>query len=244
MSSISLPEPLVFTLSSGETVLIERQVNPRTSRLILKWSTEKNLFLLTHPSFIQEGDLWAFLNAHRGWIQKTLEKRPCSIVIGEGDVFSFFGQDWQIGYDPLRKKGVWKQGQQLILSPGIANINKAIENKLKQEAEDFFKKWSAYYAQELSTTFSKISIRDGRSRWGSCSSSRTLSYSWRLGFAPVEVAKYVCAHEVAHLKEMNHSPQFWALVHKLDPSYKQHRAWLKKEGGKLKRISFGVKESL
>ena len=243
MPSQSYSEPLSFVLASGETVLVERRINPRTRRLQLRWSNEKNLFFLTHPPFVGSQDLWDFLTSHQGWIQNTLEKMPGSLSVGLGDAFSFFGESLQMIHDPLRKKGVWKQGQNLVLGTGIQDVNKAVETFLKKEAEFFFARWSAYYADQLGASFTRISIRDGRSRWGSCSASGTLSYSWRLGLAPLEVAKYVCAHEVAHLKEMNHSPRFWTLVQQLDPSYKKHRAWLKKEGGKLKSIAFGVKDA-
>lgn len=155
-----------------------------------------------------------------------------------GDSFTFFGVPWTLIDDPLRKKAVWKQGQTLCVGIGCVDVHKPIENILKKEAQIFFDALSREYATQLGVKFSRISIRDGSSRWGSCSSSGTLSYSWRLGLAPLEIAQYVCAHEVAHLKEMNHSPRFWSLVEMIDPFYKKHRAWLKKEGGKLKTLSF------
>jgi predicted metal-dependent hydrolase len=197
-----------------------------------------------HPPLVGKVEIWAFLTAHREWIQKTLAKIPSSIMIEVGDTFSFFGELWQLKQDPLRKKGVWKQDRELIIGQNVENLTKAIESILKKEAQLFFEHWSRFYAKQLGATFTRISIRDGRSRWGSCSTSGTLSYSWRLGLAPLEIAQYVCAHEVAHLKEMNHSPRFWALVEKLDSSYKKHRTWLKKEGRELKCISFGSKKLL
>lgn len=204
----------------------------------MRWSNKDNVFFLTHPPFAQEIHLQTFLEQHQWWIQKTIQKISSPLQIGIGDSFSFLGNVWHLSYDPLRKKGVWRQGYTLCMGLGVSDLNKAIETILKKEAQTFFETLSHHYAAQLGVKFARISIRDGHSRWGSCSSSGTLSYSWRLGLAPIEIARYVCAHEVAHLREMNHSPRFWALVEKLDPLYKKHRAWLKKEGGKLKTLSF------
>jgi predicted metal-dependent hydrolase len=73
------------------------------------------------------------------------------------------------------------------------------------------------------------------SRWGSCSAARSISFSWRLIFAPDFVRDYVVAHEVAHLKEMNHGPRFWKLVEKLHPEFKTAQAWLRTHGRSLQR---------
>jgi predicted metal-dependent hydrolase len=90
----------------------------------------------------------------------------------------------------------------------------------------------------LGRRFSRLSLRDTRSRWGSCSSRGGLSYSWRLILAPPDVLDYVAAHEVAHLAEMNHSPAFWALVARLCPGYQAPRGWLRREGAGLHRYRF------
>jgi predicted metal-dependent hydrolase len=89
------------------------------------------------------------------------------------------------------------------------------------------------HAEKLGVKPSRITVRDTASRWGSCSSARTLSFSWRLILAPDFVLDYVVAHEVAHLREMNHSPRFWAHVKALVGDERPHRAWLRAEGAKL-----------
>ena len=81
----------------------------------------------------------------------------------------------------------------------------------------------------------RVVVRDQTSRWGSCSTARVLSFSWRLIFAPPFVLDYVAAHEVAHLKEMNHGPRFWALVRKTNPRMDEARRWLKRHGAELHR---------
>lgn len=183
-------------------------------------------------------DISSFLETNQSWIERVIEKTPPVRTIHLGDSFSFLGKKYTLRQDLLRKKGAWQQGGDLIVGAGIFDLNKTVETFLRKESHIFFQKESEYYAEKINRGFEKIVIRDGNTRWGSCSSSGALSYSWRLGFAPVEIARYVCVHEVAHLKEMNHSSTFWTVVSSLDPLYAEHRKWLKKDGEKLKRIHF------
>ena len=85
----------------------------------------------------------------------------------------------------------------------------------------------------LGVTYGKISIRDQKTRWGSCSSEGNLSFNWRLILAPPDVLDYVVIHELCHRKEMNHSKEFWALVESLMPEYKERRKWLRENGNNL-----------
>ena len=95
------------------------------------------------------------------------------------------------------------------------------------------------YAEQVGRRAARITLRDTRSRWGSCSSEGALSFSWRLAMAPPEVLDYVAAHEAAHLVEMNHGPRFWALVERLRPDWRESRDWLRRHGGDLHRVDFG-----
>ena len=112
-----------------------------------------------------------------------------------------------------------------------------LEAPYRQAAKEYIPKRVAYYAQLLDVTYATISIRDQKTRWGSCSSKGNLSFSWRLILAPPKVLDYVVVHELCHRKEMNHSPRFWALVESLVPDYKTHRKWLKENGEKLTILS-------
>jgi predicted metal-dependent hydrolase len=88
-------------------------------------------------------------------------------------------------------------------------------------------------AKRLGVSYERIAIRDQRTRWGSCSSRRTLSFNWRLVLAPLEVAEYVVVHELCHLREPNHSPRFWQLVAEARPGYREQRRWLADHGWEL-----------
>ena len=95
------------------------------------------------------------------------------------------------------------------------------------------------YAARLGRPYAGLTLRDTRSRWGSCSSAGRLMFSWRLILAPPEVLRYVAAHEVAHLAQMNHSPAFWAEVTRIHGPYAAERKWLRTEGNALHRFRFG-----
>lgn len=110
---------------------------------------------------------------------------------------------------------------------------KRLEAIYREAAREYFPKRVSYFAYVLNVSYGKITIRDQKTRWGSCSSKGNLSFNWRLILAPPNVLDYVVVHELCHRKEMNHSPRFWALVESVMPDYKEHRKWLKENGGKL-----------
>jgi len=110
---------------------------------------------------------------------------------------------------------------------------------LKLRARDELAAASDRYAAMVGRSYTRLSFRDTRSRWGSCSSEGVLMYSWRLIMAPPAVLDYAAAHEVAHLVEMNHSPAFWAVVARICPDYEDYRGWLRKNGDVLHRVNFG-----
>jgi len=88
-------------------------------------------------------------------------------------------------------------------------------------------------AEALEVSYSRIEIRDQRTRWGSCSPRGTLSFNWRLVLAPIDVLDYVVVHELCHLREPNHSPRFWRLVAERRPAWREQRAWLREHGAEL-----------
>lgn len=104
---------------------------------------------------------------------------------------------------------------------------------LRAEALVDLNRQSAIHAERLGVTVQQVRLRSQSSRWGSCSSSGTINYNWRLVLAPPHVLDYVAAHEVAHLVEMNHSPAFWATVERTLPGMERGRAWLKAHGRDL-----------
>lgn len=128
--------------------------------------------------------------------------------------------------------------KQSKLSPAPAHEEKshqtlALEKRYRDAAADYIPKRVEYYHTLTGGNYSKITIRDQKTRWGSCSASGTLSFSFRLMMAPPRVLDYVVVHELCHLTFMNHSKDFWNMVESILPDYKEHRKWLKENGHTL-----------
>lgn len=111
---------------------------------------------------------------------------------------------------------------------------KALEMRYREAAREYIPKRVLYYQQFIEGTYKRITIRDQATRWGSCSSSGTLSFNWRLMLAPPAVLDYVVVHELCHFEHMNHSKEFWSAVERVLPEYKEHKKWLKEHGSMLR----------
>lgn len=145
-------------------------------------------------------------------------------------------ENWIIQkYTALQKKKAALQ-KQLAGNPLYAlteTEKKALEKRLRKDARLYFEKRAAHYAQLLGVSYGSLTIRGQKTRWGSCSGRGNLSFNWRLMLAPPQVADYVAAHEVCHLKHMNHSPAFWQTVEQVFPGYRECRKWLRQNGDSL-----------
>lgn len=100
----------------------------------------------------------------------------------------------------------------------------------KQRAAQLLREKCRYFAPRMGVTYGTVTVREQRTRWGSCSARGNLSFNWKLASMPEEIVDYLVVHELAHRIEMNHSPAFWAVVEKQIPDYRERRAWLKKNG--------------
>ena len=126
----------------------------------------------------------------------------------------------------------------LCVAGGVEFTDRRVHDFLKREARKELHKAAQAYADALGVRVKRVSIRDQSSRWGSCTSAGSLSFSWRLILAPPFVLDYLAAHEGAHLEELNHSPRFWRLVKRLYPDFERAKAWLDAHGTELHR--YGV----
>ena len=161
-----------------------------------------------------------------------------SLCLKDGAILPILGFERQVIFMHDIRRKVTITDQQIIVSTPGQDFATVLETGLKDHIRQLFQEICQGLADQLGTHFNKITIRDTRSRWGSCSSKGNLSFSWRLIFAPWSVVKYLAAHEVAHLKHMNHSKMFWKAVARLDPDYAKARQWLRHNGQELLKIRF------
>jgi predicted metal-dependent hydrolase len=112
-------------------------------------------------------------------------------------------------------------------------IQDALEALYRREARPFFESRIDHYADEMCVEPGKLELRNQRTRWASCSPQRTLSFNWRLVMAPDDVIDYVVVHELAHLREKNHTRRFWNIVREYEPDYEEHINWLTENSARL-----------
>lgn len=218
-----------------EVPLVLRR-SARARRMSLRVSRLDRTVTLTLPVRGKIADALDFARSQSDWLRRTLEAMPEVRRPRYGDLLPFEGQLLRLEQGSLRAPRI-EDGRFLIGAPP-ETLPIRLEAYLKHCARIRLHAASARYAAVLGRPFRKITLRDTRSRWGSCAADGSLSYSWRLIMAPPTVLDYVAAHEVAHLAQMNHSPAFWAEVARLCPGYARERAWLKREGGALQAIRF------
>lgn len=193
---------------------------------------------VTAPLACPVAEIQAFLESHADWLSAAVARAPDSIPIEPGLLLPFKDGGLRLEHDVARR-GVRfldaLEEPRLLIGGPAAGVGRRARAWLREAARAELSERSRVHADALGLRFSRIAVKDTRSRWGSCTSDGALSYSWRLILAPSAVLDYVAAHEVAHLREMNHSARFWALVERLSPEWRRHRDWLKRRGAGLHR---------
>lgn len=209
----------------------------RARRISLRISQLDGRVTLTLPDRVPEREAIHFAQEKEAWIRKHLANRTGNVDVGHGVVVPIGGIPHQVTEGAGRRIS-FAQGQ--VHVPGaVDRVGKRLGAHLKALARTRLAEASDHYAERLGKPYAAITLRDTRSRWGSCTAQGRLMYSWRLILAPPEVLNYVAAHEVAHLAQMNHSPAFWAEVERIYGDYAAARAWLRREGSSLHRYRFG-----
>ena len=227
-----------FLLAGDPDIPLVLRRSARAKRISLRISQLDGRVTLTLPRRCPESEALAFAHEKEAWIRKHLEARLEDIAVVPGAQLPIGGRMHEVA-NVKGRKVVFENDR--VLVPGPAErAGKRLAGHLKGVARARLAEASDHYADKLGLPYTAITLRDTRSRWGSCTSEGRLMYSWRLILAPPEVLDYVVAHEVAHLKEMNHSFAFWDTVERLYGPYDTPRRWLRREGGDLHRYRFGV----
>ncbi|MEM7717704.1 MAG: SprT family zinc-dependent metalloprotease [Pseudomonadota bacterium] len=223
-----------FTLKAAPDVTVTLRRSTRARRISLRVSSLDGRVTLTLPPGTPERAGRAFAEEKARWLQQAVGKVAASVPVALGTELPVAGHMRRVVPGQGRAA---RLGEDSIAAP-LGREGPAIEALLKRVARDHLDAAVARYAAALGRTPGKVSLRDTRSRWGSCSSEGNLMFSWRLILAPSQVLDYVAAHEVAHLAHMDHSPAFWSVVQDLFPDHKAQRAWLRRDGPHLHRYRF------
>lgn len=206
----------------------------RARRISLRVSGLDGRVTLTVPNGVPEAEAMDFARSREDWIRRHLSTRPEELVPAVGVSLPVEGVPRRIVPAPGRRVELLDEE---IAVPADA-VAPRLQSWLRELARDRMTALSDRHAASLGRRYTRITMRDTRSRWGSCSSRGALMYSWRLVMAPPGIQDYVAAHEVAHLAEMNHSPAFWARVEALYGDHAPARRWLRENGPALHRFRF------
>jgi predicted metal-dependent hydrolase len=227
----------------GLQAAVEVRRHPSARRMTLRVSRTKHAVLMTVPVHCSLAEAGNFLHTHLDWVRRHLGAVPEPVALEDGAVVPFRGRQHRITFTGARdaafvvrvEEATGNGMPKLVVGSTEEAGARRLATWLKQQAMADIDKRVQHHAKRLGLRPKKIVVRDQSSRWGSCSTTRVLSFSWRLILAPPKVLDYVAAHEVAHLAQMNHGPKFWALVKKTMPGMDEARAWLRVYGMDLHR---------
>jgi predicted metal-dependent hydrolase len=236
-----LKEPQAIEIVLDTAIYMVRLRRHRLARrYTLRIAAATREVILTIPPRGTLKEAREFAQKHGGWIAARLGRLPETVRFANGVLVPLRGVTHRIVHRPGVRGTVWVDAygaeEPLLCVTGEApHLDRRIKDFLRREARRDLESASLRFAAALGVRVRRVAVRDQASRWGSCSSTGVLSYSWRLILAPAFVLDYLAAHEVAHLAEMNHSAKFWRLVQRLCPNHRRAKAWLDVHGSDLHR---------
>jgi predicted metal-dependent hydrolase len=227
-------EPKVVDVG-GRTIVASFRRNVKCKRMVMRLTPNGQGLVITMAPRASQAEALRFIEASKPWILKTMDAKVPTVSFSDGQQILFRGSPHTIKATGGRRGVVNCEDQTIVVPGDLTHVPRRTKDWLKAQAKSQLIQASLHYATAMGLKYNKLTLRDQTTRWGSCSSGGDLSYSWRLVLAPPHVLDYVAAHEVAHLKEMNHGPKFWRLVLTHCKSTKQSKQWLKDHGRELHR---------
>lgn len=228
-----------FETNDGRRVEVRLVVNPRARHVSVRICPTRREAIATAPSARHLKRAVAFAAERVSWIAHELSRLPQGVTLLPGAEAPLRGVMHELVYEHGRSAPRIVAGETPRLvapSPDVALFEARLLRFFKNEARNDLAERVAAHAATLGVKPARIQVKELRSRWGSCSADGVLAFSWRVILAPPFVLDYLAAHEVAHLREMNHSRRFWALVKKCMPDYERGRAWLHEHGCALHAV--------
>ena len=212
------------------------QRSGRARRVSLRIDPRAGEVVVTLPPRAGRRQGLALLTTHAAWVMERLEGLAPPVPFAAGESVPLGGAPHVIRHDPTARSGVFLADGAIVVSGEAAFLPRRVGDFLRAEARRRVLALVATHAAALGVKPGPIRLKDTRSRWGSCAPDGTLAFSWRLVMAPSWVLDYVVAHEVAHLRELNHSDRFWALVATRTPHREAAQDWLRRHGPALVRV--------
>ncbi|MSP02710.1 MAG: M48 family peptidase [Acetobacteraceae bacterium] len=225
----------MVTLPSG-TALVQWRRNARARRVSLRIDPSDGAIVVTLPPRASRKAGMALLMGHMDWVAQRLAALPAPVTLADGTEVPIGGVPHRIRHHPDRRGGAWLEAGELHVTGAPEFLARRVVDFLRAEAGRRLLVLVRAKAGMAGVIPARVTIKDTTSRWGSCATDGGLAFSWRLVMAPVFVQDYVAAHEVAHLRHMNHSPDFWALVAGLTAHSSRAMIWLRREGPRLLRV--------
>lgn len=222
----------------GRSMPVTLKRNRNARRIILRLDPKSDGILLTVPWTTSYDKALAFAASQEAWIWAQSRRMAAAVRLRPGSNVPLRGVEHAIVHRQGSRRPVWAEAgdpPRLCVSGDPAHAERRAADWLKAQAKQDLRAAARHYAARMGVQFASITVRDTSTRWGSCSSARALSFSWRLVLAPPFVLDYVAAHEVAHLIEMNHGRAFWTLLEAHCPRAGEARRWLKMHGRALHR---------
>lgn len=226
-----------FTLAGNPPIPVLLRRSAQAKRISLRLSRLDGRVTLTLPKRVSEAEAIRFAQDKEGWLRRHLAQTTGPGQVGLGQTLPIRGQARLIA--PGAGRSVRLEADRVLVPGSDAAVPRKLAGFLKETARQDLVRAVDLYCDRLGKQASQITLRDTRSRWGSCTVQGRLMFSWRLILAPPEVLAYVAAHEVAHLRHMDHSPAFWDQVTALFGDWAPQRKWLRDHGAALHQYRFG-----
>jgi hypothetical protein len=224
--------------SGGVEAPLRLVVSPRARAMRLRVDRRNGAVVLTVPKRFSQRKAFQWAAGHRAWIETQLAQIVPASALADGAELPIEGMPHRISWDASASRVPRREESVLIVGGPIESLQPRILRWLRRQAAEILSRETQHFAAKAGVGVSRVGVGDPSSRWGSCSSSGAIRYSWRLILAPDWVRRATVAHEVAHRVHMNHGPDFHALVERLlgaDP--KPARLWLRRHGPSLHRIA-------
>lgn len=226
-----------FTTSSGERIPVFINVRRGVRNITLRPRAGKNRQIdITRPWLASNASAMRFVEQKRRWLERFFQNAPVRSQLKSGDWFVFLDRQVQVIHDTTIRANRFILNDNGTYTLFVGGDEGMIENRVRMFIKSELLKQIKELVRKAPREFwpRRICLRDTTSRWGSCSTTGTISFSWRLAMAPFDVMRYVVMHELAHMKHMDHSPEFWATVRELYGfGVERAKMWLNKNGSGL-----------